>query len=217
LTFIDVQEATQHDSSATTDFAAYQVEKQTTPSEVYADTHYNSSANIEALAADGIHLKGAVTPVPVKETHESNQGFDLDIKQQKITCPEGNETSRFTEWKDGRASGTFAKETCAACPRSVICQPEKRGKRMIIRPESDLLRQRRALMTTDEFKRDMHKRNGIEGTISGLVRGNGMRRSRFRGKAKTQLHIKLSGAAANVSRLHRKRRLEASANTAKAA
>ena len=54
-----------------------------------------------------------------------------------------------------------------------------------MRPESDLLKERRALMETDEFKIDMHKRNGIEGTLSGLVRGNGMRRSRFRGKAKT--------------------------------
>ena len=91
------------------------------------------------------------------------------------------------------------------------------GKRIIIRPESGLLKQRRALMETEEFKLDMHKRNGIEGTISGLVRGNGMRRSRFRGKAKAELHIKLSGAAANISRLHRKRFLEASMDSANAA
>lgn len=217
LTFIDVQEATQHDSSATAAYVTYQTEKQTTPSEVYADTHYNSSANIETLAVDGIQLKGPVTPVPTKEVHEKNQGFELDIEQRKIICPEGEETSRFTEWKDGRASGTFSKETCQACVRSAVCQPEKMGKRIIIRPESGLLKQRRALMETEEFKLDMHKRNGIEGTISGLVRGNGMRRSRFRGKAKAELHIKLSGAAANISRLHRKRSLEASMDIANAA
>lgn len=209
LTFIDVQEATEHDSSATAAYVAYQGEKQTMPSEVYADTHYNSSANIEALALDNIHLKGPVTPTPVKEALKKNQGFELDIAQRKIICPDGQETSRFTEWKDGRASGTFLKETCQTCRSSDACQPEKRGKRIIIRPESDLLKQRRVLMETEAFKRDMHKRNGIEGTLSGLVRGNGMRRSRFRGKAKAQLHIKLSGAAANISRLHRKRRLDA--------
>ena len=80
MTFIDVQEATQHDSSATAAYVTYQTEKQTTPSEVYADTHYNSSANIETLAVDGIQLKGPVTPVPTKEVHEKNQGFELDIE-----------------------------------------------------------------------------------------------------------------------------------------
>ena len=89
-------------------------------------------------------------------------------------------------------------------------QGEKGGKRIVIRPESDLLKQRQALMATEEFKLDMHKRNGIEGTLSGLVRGNGMRRSRYRGKSKTELHIKLCGAAANISRLQRKRNLDAS-------
>ncbi len=183
LTFIDVQEATQHDSTAAAEYVAYQGEKQTMPSEVYADTHYNSSANIEFLAAEGIQLKGPVTPVPVKEAHEKNQGFELDVKQRKIICPEGKETSRFTLWRDGRASGTFSKEACQSCSNSAACQPEKGGKRIVIRPESDLLKQRRALMATEEFKLDMHKRNGIEGTLSGLVRGNGMRRSRYRGKS----------------------------------
>ena len=58
-------------------------------------------------------------------------------------------------------------------------------------------------MKTDQFKLDMHKRNGIEGTISGIIRGQGMRRSRFKGKEKSRLQIKFSGAAANISRLHR--------------
>lgn len=217
LTYIEVQDATEHDSKATSDYISYQTEQQMTPSEVYADTHYNSSANITALALEGIDLKGPVAPVPAKEAHEKNQGFEIDIENQRIICPESNETSRFAEWKDGRVAGTFSKEDCHVCPSSDACQPEPRGKRIVIRPESELLKQRRAQMVTDEFKRDMHKRNGIEGTLSGLVRGQAMRRSRFRGKAKAELHIKLCGAAANISRLHRKRRMEESFDTAKAA
>ena len=84
-----------------------------------------------------------------------------------------------------------------------ICQPEKRGKQVVIRFESDILKIRRELMTTDEFKKDMHQRNGIEGTISGLVRGQGMRRSRYRGKVKSFLQNKFIGVSANISRLHR--------------
>ena len=41
-----------------------------------------------------------------------------------------------------------------------------------------------------------------------LVRGQGMRRSRHRGKNKLQLQLKFTGAAANILRLHRKRQTE---------
>ena len=61
----------------------------------------------------------------------------------------------------------------------------------------------------EEFKNDMNSRNGIEGTLSGLVKGQGLRNCRFRGKNKTRLQIKFSASAANIKRLHRKRLLEA--------
>jgi hypothetical protein len=87
-----------------------------------------------------------------------------------------------TVWKNGKAAGSFDNKQCSKCSRQDIFLPEKRGKRLEIRLENDILKQRRALMKTDEFKLDMHKRNGIEGTISGIIRGQGMRRSRFKGK-----------------------------------
>ena len=59
-------------------------------------------------------------------------------------------------------------------------------------------------MLTEEFKKDMYQRNGIEGTISGLVRGQDLRHARFRGMQKQGLQIKMIGAAANIKRLWRK-------------
>lgn len=46
----------------------------------------------------------------------------------------------------------------------------------------------------------MRQRNAIEGTISELVRGYGMRRTRYRGLAKTRLANYFIGAACNVHR-----------------
>jgi hypothetical protein len=97
-----------------------------------------------------------------------------------------------------------SKEECNICIHRNICKPEKRGKKIVIRPENEVLKRRREEMKTKEFKEDNHKRNGIEGTISGIVRGQGLRRSRYRGKSKTRLHLKFAGAAANIQRLHRK-------------
>lgn len=56
------------------------------------------------------------------------------------------------------------------------------------------------LMRTEEFKKDMHHRNGIEGTQSELVRGYGLRKARYRGKKKVRLQNYLIGAACNIKR-----------------
>jgi len=54
-------------------------------------------------------------------------------------------------------------------------------------------------MKTAEFQERMHRRNAIEGTVSELVR-LGLRRTRYRGLAKTRLHDYLVGAACNIRR-----------------
>ena len=46
----------------------------------------------------------------------------------------------------------------------------------------------------------MHQRNAIEGTLSELMRGHGMRRSRYRGFGKVELQNLLIGTACNVKR-----------------
>ena len=46
----------------------------------------------------------------------------------------------------------------------------------------------------------MHQRNAIEGTLSELTRGHGMRRSRYRGFGKVELQNLLIGTACNVKR-----------------
>jgi hypothetical protein len=53
-------------------------------------------------------------------------------------------------------------------------------------------------MQTDEFKQEMRRRNGIEGTQSELVRAYGLRRARYRGQAKVRLQNYLIGAACSA-------------------
>ena len=55
-------------------------------------------------------------------------------------------------------------------------------------------------MGSEEFRQRMRQRNAIEGTISELVRGYGMRRTRYRGLGKTRLANCFIGAACNVAR-----------------
>ena len=61
-------------------------------------------------------------------------------------------------------------------------------------------------MGTEEFQQRLRQRNAIEGTISELMR-LGLRRTRYRGLAKTRLANYFLGAACNA---HRWPRLTAS-------
>jgi hypothetical protein len=64
----------------------------------------------------------------------------------------------------------------------------------------EFLQQRRQEQGTEAFKQRMHRRNAIEGTLSELTRGHGMRRSRYRGFGKVELQNLLIGTACNVKR-----------------
>ncbi len=59
-------------------------------------------------------------------------------------------------------------------------------------------------MKTEAFKKRMHKRNGVEGTISELKRGYGLTRCRYRGLIKAGLQNYLIGAACNINRWARR-------------
>ncbi len=52
------------------------------------------------------------------------------------------------------------------------------------------------------WRRRYRHRAGIEGTVAQGVKAFGLRRSRYRGLAKTQLQHHLTGAAINFTRLN---------------
>jgi len=202
ITYAEVNEATDYDGNIVEDYITSQESIKTVPEEVYADTHYNNENNIKNLLSKDIDLKGPVMPAPPENrTQEKNRGFKINPSKEKVTCPAGDESIRFSYKSQGHVSATFSKDSCQKCFRKNICKPEPRGKVILIRGESELLAGRREQMKTNEYKVDMYHRNGIEGTISGLVRGQEMRRSKYRGIDKTRLQIKFSATAANIKRL----------------
>jgi len=69
-----------------------------------------------------------------------------------------------------------------------------------IRP-TERSRAKAAGITTTEGRRLYARRAGIEGTISQGVRAFGLRRSRYRGLAKTRLQHVATAAAINIDRL----------------
>jgi hypothetical protein len=68
--------------------------------------------------------------------------------------------------------------------------------------EYEALQQARKLQATDEWKDRCKIRAGVEGTVSQAVQVCGLRRSRYRGLAKTSLQHQLTGAAVNLIRIN---------------
>jgi hypothetical protein len=205
ITHIEINTATTHDSEVVGPIIEELKSKEIVPTKLYGDTHYNSQDNIEEASKQSIELKGPVAPLPKKEKLEKNKGFEFDEWKKVVICPM-KVCSRKCIMRPGdgeHIAATFPQSECVTCTRKNICQPEVRGKRIVFRKVSKILTERRKQMETEAFKKDMHHRNGIEGTLSGLVRGQGLRRMRYRGIAKASLQVKFCGAAANISRLHR--------------
>jgi transposase len=69
------------------------------------------------------------------------------------------------------------------------------------RAEHEALRTARERLGTEEGRRRYARRAGIEGTLSQGVRAFGLRRSRYRGLAKTHLQHVATAAAINLERL----------------
>lgn len=188
ITFAEVSDSTDHDGSVVEAYFEDQNNKEIEPSEVYGDTHYNTEKNIENLSIKGCELKGPVIPMPGQDRAKNeNRGFNVNLVDEVVRCPTGNESIRFSCRAQNKVSATFAKSDCQACARKSECKSVPCGKNILIKVESPILTSRRKKMVTIEFKIDMYKRNGIEGTLSGLVRGQGMRRCRYRGKSKLRL------------------------------
>lgn len=68
-------------------------------------------------------------------------------------------------------------------------------------PQYEALQTTRTLHASPEGQQNYQRRAGIKGTLSQGVRAFGLRQSRYRGLAKTQLQNRAIAAAMNIDRL----------------
>ena len=183
------------------------------PSEHIVDTGYVRTGNlIASRQANQIDL---ISPMYVDRGWQAKDpdGFDgshfqIDWQAQVVTCPNGQRSTVWSQYRTARQRTQiqvrFAPATCAACPVRSRCTRAKAGPRnLTLRPraEHEALLAARQRQATATFRAQYARRAGIEGTLSQGVRAFGLRRSRYRGLAKTHLQQVATAAAINVSRL----------------
>lgn len=182
------------------------------PAEHWVDAGYPSASQIVAARRD--HQVDLLGPMKASTAAQasgpfSQDAFTIDWDKQQVTCPNGGVS---TQWHERRSQNglpvirvRFSPADCRPCPHLRDCanspKAERRELNLRRREEHEAVREARAEQQTDEWKERYKIRAGVEGTIAQGVQRCGLRRSRYRGLAKTSLQHQLTGAAINLARI----------------
>ena len=192
------------DYEALADIQKRLVQRQCKPGEHYVDAGYMSGANLANSGDMQIDLIGplasAVTAQDLITDGITQAQFQVDPQKKSVTCPQGHQAVSPVQTKQG-VRFQFATQVCAACPARSRCCAGKEGRTIRISDHYDLMQQARLRQKTQAFKQNYAQhRSGVEGSLSALTRGNGMRVSRYIGQKKRNLQAIFTGCAANLQR-----------------
>jgi transposase len=200
-------------SSVETDYQALAAiqdrleERDVLPGQQLGDAGYVTEDNLVGSAKRGIDLIGPVQ----KDTRLqaripggiSLAQFQVNVEQLTAVCP-GGQTATIGTSKGKRLVFRFSKAGCAACPLRPQCCTGKGGRHISLGRNYPVLKAARARQETEEFKALYRQhRGGIEGCLSGMVRGQGIRVGRYVGTAKIHLQALFTGVAVNLRRAAR--------------
>jgi transposase len=191
ITHVVTTTANLHEVQSTAAIHQALVDKELPPSQHLVDSAYvDADLLVSSSQEHGVSLVGPTRKDPswqarVEGAYDQYQ-FDVDWEKTQVRCPQGK-TAR--SWRE---------RTSQVCTRS---KEQSRRLRLQLEPQYEALKEARLRHASQEGKRLYNKRAGVEGTISQGVRAFGLRRSRYRGLAKTHLQHLATAAAINLDRL----------------
>jgi Transposase DDE domain/Transposase domain (DUF772) len=178
------------------------------PGEQHVDQGYMSAEHLVRSAEKGINLMG----IPLEDTQRPEglrqADFEIDMEQKQARCPAGQLSQVWSEKTDPEGGPPeilvrFPSATCRACPHFGRCTRSCQGRSLTLHPFRDALLARRAEAKTEAFRKRLHLRAGVEGTLSELVRAHGIRHARYRGSKKQGLQAYFTALGTNLKRLGR--------------
>jgi len=190
-------------------------EKGLLPAEHFVDSAYTSADLLaDSRTRHGVDLVGPIRPNRSWQMDDDDSydvsHFALDWDREVATCPQGHESRYWKPAKRVKDRGTipmvqvhFHPRDCAACPARPLCTRKRAGPRELtlhVRDHHEAMVAARERQETGAFWGRYSVRAGVEGAVSQGVRTSGMRRSRYRGMAKTHLQHVATAAAMNLKR-----------------
>lgn len=214
ITDIMVTSSVKDDHTALGEIATRQQERGVAPAQRYVDAGYMGGPMLAAADARNEDLIGPIpeasSPQSRMEAGLTHKDFQIDITHRTAICAAGHHgtAKNFVGNQDRGDKGitfTFQKIHCRVCALKHRCITGKGEQRfLVVREHYARVQQARERQHTEAFHRDYHHhRSGIEGCLSALIRGQGIRRCRYAGRAKNQVRALFIAAAVNMQRAAR--------------
>jgi len=212
VTDVATTPATTVDHAVTGDVQQRLASRGLTPREHLVDTAYVTADHL--VTSQTTHDCTLLGPIHENYSWQTRAGegfgaaqFVIDWEQERATCPQGKTSKIWKPTKDSGGHDTinirFDYEDCRDCSVRQQCVSSPRERALMIRPQPlyEALQEARARQKTTDFKERYAARAGIEGTFSQGVGLGDLRRTRYRGLAKTRLLHLLIATALNVLRV----------------
>ncbi len=177
------------------------------PGQQLGDGGYVTEDNLVGSGERGIDLIG-----PAKKDNRLQSRlpdgitlaqFEVNLAECTAICPAGQKAIVGTK-RGKRLVFRFPKAVCAACSLRPRCCTGKGGRHISLGRNYLALQAARTRQETAEFKTLYRQhRGGVEGCLSALVRGHGIRIGRYVSTAKIHLQALFTGAAVNLRRAAR--------------
>ena len=179
------------------------------PKELSGDKAYDWGENLESLDANK-----TIANISISRINARNAGyftvddFQYDHENVKLMCPAGHiSINRYKEvlYKDkpnkpGWAF-QFKASLCNACPLKPKCVKNREGRRVYISYYEPYFRKARQRLATEEGKQAYRNRYKIEQKIADLTRYCGLRRCRYHGLNRAEIHTLLATMVCNIKRM----------------
>jgi transposase len=213
ITHVMTTTADVHEACCTAPIHQALVDQGLPPDDHLVDAAYvDAELLVRSRQEHGIDLVGPPRPdaswqSKVEGAYDASR-FAVDWEAQRVTCPEGKVSSSWSPQVEPTGAASIAVKfrptDCGPCVARALCTRSKQTARALKlhpREEHEALQAARARLETEEGKQLYRRRAGVEGTLSQGVRAFGLRRSRYRGLAKTQLQHVITAGAMNLARL----------------
>jgi transposase len=224
ITAVRARPAPEHDAAAVAALVGDQAAAVgLRPGAVLTDGAYGTADARAALADLGVAVVAKLRPL-TDERHIGKDAFAIDLAADggrgSVTCPEGVTTTDRRMARDGKGRPVrlfrFPAPVCAACrlrdrclggPAGRVAQPVRAppGRYVQLHFHEAALQQARAAQRTPEQRRALRERlrprAKAERKVAETFRRHGLRRGRYLGLAKTDLHAVFTATTVNTKRL----------------
>ncbi len=176
------------------------------PQELLVDSLYPSDENVQHAESLGVELVGPVPGAAPAQRPEdlTLDDFVIDEATECVTCcPDGHAPVRSVhDPATGKTRTMLPAAGCASCAYRTQCPVTEAadGYHLEHTAQQRRMAGRRREQQTEIFRQRYRRRNGIEGTHSGLKRRTGLGRLRVRGRARVFQAIYLKIAGWNILR-----------------